>query len=1032
MRKSGLVLAAILAGGCGSNSSHPTSVILFTTTSGPGALTLQPQPSACPTCGAGESQYDQGTTVTVVSLADPGAVLTGWNGACTGVGTCTVRLDGDRTVVAAFVRDTAPLAVQLGGDGLGSVKSDVSGIDCGALCVSEFAKGSAVTLFATPAAGSTFAGWSSGCQGLGACTVVVDRALSVYAIFSRVTASLIVQRTGPGTVYSAPAAIVCGAGCAAQFPLNSTVTLVATPDANATFFGWGGACGGTGSCVVTLDAARSVTAQFVRPQYRVSVTTTGTGAGTVLSSPVGISCGASCVASFDQGSQVVLVASPNSGSMFQGWSGDCTGLNVCLLSVAADRAVFANFVPVPPGLPQNPLPVLFATTPNNTVAGSTGVVLTLTGQNFVAASIGFWAGLPRATQFVDGNTLRMTLLDSDLATGGSTAAISVGTPVPGGGVSGWVTFNVLYPIPTLTSINPTFAIVNAAPFQMTVNGSGFLPTSRVLINSWDRIVTYVSPTQLLASIDANLLASPGVWSVTVVNSPYWGNSTSSSAPLPFEVRAPAPSATSTVPSSAVAGSQDLLVTIYGSSFVNYGYYGSLGTSVVRWNGANLPTAYISGTELRATISAAQLAAPGTGQITVFTSPTGGGTSAPIPFTIQPAPAHVTSLVPDSTTAGGAMATLAIHGQGFTTASTVTWNGTARTANFVDSTHLDITVAPADVSSVGSATIAVSDPSSTVPTAGFGFPILAAPPSPISNVSVAVTAKDLAWDPGRQRIYASVPSTAPLYGNSIVAIDVATNSVVASVRVGSEPGRLSLSDDASKLYVALDGASLVERIDVALLQMELDIPLGQNVSCVDLQAVPGNARAVAISRRQIAYPNSLGITVYDDAVPRPEGTTSPYYYVVTDTIAFAAPDVLYSYNNESTEFGLRRVQILPTGAAPANPTFPFTGFNLDIRHDSGRLYATTGAVADLAGNKIGTFALPSGSNPGVVPDWVHGRVFFISGASLLAFTASSFVPQGSLTLTPASTTGRFVRWGADGIAYRSPTQVVLLRHSLIGG
>jgi hypothetical protein len=622
----------------------------------------------------------------------------------------------------------------------------------------------------------------------------------------------------------------------------------------------------------------------------------------------------------------------------------------------------------------------------------------------------------------------MTLLDSDVATTGS-GAVSIGTPAPGGGVSGTVTFFVSYPVPALTSISPTFANLNAAPFQLTVNGSGFVPSSRVLINSYDRTVAYVSPTQLLVSIDAFLLQSAGAFSLSVVNGSWWPGL--SSASLTFEVRYPAPSTISIAPSSAVAGSPDVIVTVYGAWFSN-NIYAPTNRSLVQWNGANLDTTFISATELRATIPAAQIAAAGTSQVTVYTPPTGGGSSTAIPFTIQPSPAQITSLQPDSVTAGAAAQTLTIRGRGFTTASTVTWNGTARAATFVNATQLQVPIAAADVSSVGSATIAVSDPSSNVPTPGFGFPILAATPSITSNVSVAVTAKDLAWDPGRRRIYASVPSTAPAYGNSIVAIDVDAGSVAGSLRVGSEPGTLSLSDDRSKLYVALDGAAMVERIDVAAWQMELDIPLGQNVVVNDLQSVPGNARAVAVARKQTSVWGSVGITIYDDAVARPESTGGQYSFGATDTVAFAAPDVLYSYNNETSEFGLRRVQVLPTGAFVASTMFPFNAFGLDVRYDSGRLYATTGAVADLAGNRIGTFALPSSSNSAMVPDWVHGRVFFVTGGSLLAFTAASFVPQGTLTLTPANSSGRFVRWGADGIAYRTSTQVVLLRSSLIGG
>ncbi|MBI3042925.1 MAG: fibronectin type III domain-containing protein [Betaproteobacteria bacterium] len=68
--------------------------------------------------------------------------------------------------------------------------------------------------------------------------------------------------TGSGTVTSSPAGIDCGATCSANFGINTTVTLTATPDAGSTFTGWSGACTGTGGCMVKTDAAKSVTADF--------------------------------------------------------------------------------------------------------------------------------------------------------------------------------------------------------------------------------------------------------------------------------------------------------------------------------------------------------------------------------------------------------------------------------------------------------------------------------------------------------------------------------------------------------------------------------------------------------------------------------------------------------------------------------------------------------------------------------------------------------------------------------------------------
>jgi uncharacterized repeat protein (TIGR01451 family) len=68
--------------------------------------------------------------------------------------------------------------------------------------------------------------------------------------------------TGSGTVSSGSGGIDCGTVCGASFAAGTTVTLTATAASNSTFAGWSGACGGTGSCTLTMDAPRSVTATF--------------------------------------------------------------------------------------------------------------------------------------------------------------------------------------------------------------------------------------------------------------------------------------------------------------------------------------------------------------------------------------------------------------------------------------------------------------------------------------------------------------------------------------------------------------------------------------------------------------------------------------------------------------------------------------------------------------------------------------------------------------------------------------------------
>src|SRR4029077_8479144 len=63
------------------------------------------------------------------------------------------------------------LAVTLSGSGGGTVTSSSGGISCGVTCTAPFGDPASVSLTATPAAGSTFAGWTGDCSGTGACTL---------------------------------------------------------------------------------------------------------------------------------------------------------------------------------------------------------------------------------------------------------------------------------------------------------------------------------------------------------------------------------------------------------------------------------------------------------------------------------------------------------------------------------------------------------------------------------------------------------------------------------------------------------------------------------------------------------------------------------------------------------------------------------------------------------------------------------------------------------------------------------------------
>jgi uncharacterized repeat protein (TIGR02543 family) len=151
--------------------------------------------------------------------------------------------------------------------GSGTVTSAPSGINCGTTCSASYARGTSVTLTATPTSGYSFSGWSGACSGTSAhCTISVTGARRVTATFTQNVVNyygLTVSKSGSGTVTSAPAGISCGTTCSASYARGTSVTLTATPASGYSFSGWGGACSGTSAnCTVSMTAARSVTATF--------------------------------------------------------------------------------------------------------------------------------------------------------------------------------------------------------------------------------------------------------------------------------------------------------------------------------------------------------------------------------------------------------------------------------------------------------------------------------------------------------------------------------------------------------------------------------------------------------------------------------------------------------------------------------------------------------------------------------------------------------------------------------------------------
>lgn len=159
----------------------------------------------------------------------------------------------------------------------------------------------------------------------------------------------VTKSTAAGGTVSPNSGTLGWSGTVGMAAYNSGTSVVLTAEAASgyVFSGWSGeGCSGTGTCTVAMSAARTVTATFTAvPQVTLTVSFSGTGGGSVFSTPSGIDCpAASCSGQFATGSTVTLTAVPNASSALSGWIGcQTTNGTVCGAIMNVAREVIAVF-----------------------------------------------------------------------------------------------------------------------------------------------------------------------------------------------------------------------------------------------------------------------------------------------------------------------------------------------------------------------------------------------------------------------------------------------------------------------------------------------------------------------------------------------------------------------------------------------------------------------------------------------------------------------------------------------------------------
>lgn len=353
---------------------------------------------------------------------------------------------------------------------------------------------------------------------------------------------------------------------------------------------------------------------------------------------------------------------------------------------------------------------------------------------------------------------------------------------------------------------------------------------------------------------------------------------------------------------------------------------------------------------------------------------------------------------------------------------------------------------------------VSGKAATAPTPGAPRPTPAPPATPTATAPAALPTiatldlptNDLVYDARTNLLWASVPGEAGAIGNSVVPIDPATGKIGTPIPVGSEPDQLALSDDGHYLYVGLDGASAVRRVNLDERKAEIQIPLGADPQMGaylpgDIAVMPGHPNTIAVVRRYGSTGSGApaGVALYVDGAKLPKEPEYPASTEIGAITFCGSATTLYGYDSYSSGSSFIRLAVDDSGLSVIDTTRSLLSEYgaRGILCVDGRIYTTNGEVLNPETKTLsGTYANLGFTSP-VRPDPAAGRVYFLIVApneqpKVLVYDLQTFVRVGSFEvpgLTYPTTARGLLRWGADGLAFRTDEgKVYLLRSPLVGG
>jgi trimeric autotransporter adhesin len=660
--------------------------------------------------------------------------------------------------------------------------------------------------------------------------------------------------------------------------------------------------------------------------------------------------------------------------------------------------------------------------PTSVQVGAAATTLQINGSNFVSGSAVTFSGAQLTTTFNSATSLSAVIPAASLEVG-ETAEIAVVNP--GAAASGSISFSVDNPLPVLNSVSPNTAVVGTS-VAVSLGGTGFVSASMVQLNGTTVASSFVGTTSLNVNLTPAELSQAGTGQLTVINPAPAGGA---SAPANLKITQPLPTLSSVSAAYIPVGSPDTSLTLAGSDFSP--------TAVVTANGTQLSVISQSATSITATLPASAIARAGTIAL-IVTNPGVNPESSNQENVMVVGTPTISGLSPAGTGIGGPDLTLTVIGSNFAPNSVVDWNGIALATSFGSSNQLTASVPAADIASFGNSTVTVSTAVSSPATPG----TLVSAAQPFSTY-LSLTNNDLVYNPKDGYLYASVPSSVTgTLGNTVVSIDPLTGNLVRQIAVGSNPNQIAISDDGTQLFVGLDGAAAVRQVNLTTGQPGLQFSLGGGSGVYN---PPFTAAALAVLPGE---PNSVAVLdisgilrVFDSGVARANtslGLLDTYFDQNSGALSFG-PSASTLYANALPFAGIEILSIDSTGVTGArNLAASGSSGQGGIQYENGSIYVSNGTVLNgTTGAVLGTFSAATNQaavGP-VVSDSAQGFAFVaFSADSILAFNERSFLPTGSIPVTGLAGTfpafQHIVRWGQDGVAVSTPTQIYVFQSPLV--